>query len=54
MILVRWPNSRHLQSQRKCSIKDDDNIKLLLRQIKKMQNTAEVKKLAIDKTVLST
>ena len=33
-------------------MEDDDNVKLLLTHIRKMQNIAEVEKLAIDKTAL--
>lgn len=42
-----------MQSQHRYSIEDDDNVKLPLAHIKKMQNTAEGETLAINKTVSS-
>ena len=42
-----------MQSQRN-NIEDDDDIKLLLAHIKKVQNTAEVETLASDEIALST
>lgn len=38
-----------MQRQRRYSIEDDENVKLPSAYIKKMQNTVEVEKLAIDK-----
>lgn len=43
-----------MQSLRSYSIEDDNNVKLLLTHIRKIQNIAEVKVLEINKTTLST
>lgn len=51
-VQIRYPNPKHLQSQRKYSIDDDDNVELPFVYITKMQNIAEVEKLVIYKTAL--
>ena len=47
-------NPRHLQSQCNGIKKDDNDVKLPLAHIKKMQNTAEVRALASDGIASST
>lgn len=52
-MLICWADSRRLQSQ--CNnIEDDDDIKLLLTYIKKVQNIAEVGTLPSNKIAPST
>lgn len=51
--MVHWIDLRYLQSQWN-GIKDNDDVKFLLAQIKKLQNTAEVRTLISDQIALST
>ena len=50
-VQVRLPNLDNSKMQHRYSIEDDEDIKLPLAHIRKMQNTTESETLAIDKII---